>query len=226
MEFTGTAQLEVMVEAERYARFLRRLVQRHCPSDAKLAVDFGAGIGTFSDALDGRCPVICVEADQRQQRRLRERGHSVVALEEIADGSVDYIFTLNVLEHIEADVETLSALRRKLREGGVLFVYVPAFRFLWSSMDDQVGHVRRYTRASLLAALRRAGFAVDRSRYADSAGFFATLVFKALGISGGAINRRALIAFDRVAFPVGRVLDVCGAGLLFGKNVYCGARRN
>ena len=103
--------------------------------------------------------------------------------------------------------------------------YVPAFRLLWSSMDTKVGHLRRYTRRSLARAVGGAGFDVRACRYADSAGFAATLLFKAFGNTTGAIDRRALRAFDRFAFPAGRALDRAGASWLFGKNVYCVADR-
>jgi SAM-dependent methyltransferase len=225
-DYTGTDSLEVLADAKLYAKFLRRLIQGNCPADAKMAVDFGAGIGTFSDALPAnRCRTVCVEQDLRHQRILRGKGYEVRNLDEIEEGSVDYIYTLNVLEHIPADGDTLRILHRKLRTGGIILVYVPAFRLLWSSIDDKVGHVRRYTRASLLGVMKTAGFAIDRCRYADSAGFFATLAFKAIGKADGSVGRGSILAFDRVAFPIGRVLDGIGVSRLFGKNVFCRARK-
>src|SRR5690349_18070992 len=101
--YAGTDNLEVLLEAKVYANFLRRLIRRNCPASAKSAMDFGAGIGTFSDALkDRNCSVVCVEADPRQRELLRLKGHEVGDLADIADESIDYTYTLNVLEHIGA----------------------------------------------------------------------------------------------------------------------------
>jgi hypothetical protein len=69
-----------------------------------------------------------------------------------------------------------------------------------------------------------AGFVVVKNEYVDSAGFFASLLFKALGNDSGAINRDALILYDRYIFPLSRMADfVCNK--LFGKNVFLIARR-
>jgi hypothetical protein len=72
--------------------------------------------------------------------------------------------------------------------------------------------------------MRLAGFEVVRNEYVDSAGFLASLLFKAFGSDSGIVNRRALIAYDRYAFPVSRLLDRV-SNRLFGKNVLLLARR-
>jgi hypothetical protein len=45
-----------------------------------------------------------------------------------------------------------------LAPDGRLVVTVPAHRWLWSAADEQLGHVRRYTRTALRADLAAAGF--------------------------------------------------------------------
>lgn len=228
-DYTGTANLEVMREAVRYNRFLHKLVKSHGPvlSDDDLVMDFGAGIGTFSDILDlPRTNMLCVESDPRQRQILAANGFTTAVLDDIADGSLAYAYSLNVLEHIPDDRGVLKAVAGKLKPGGRLFIYVPAFQVLWSPMDDLVEHVRRYRRDELVHKVADAGLRIVRSEYADSAGFFATLLFKMLRrSSSGAISRDALVAFDRLAFPVGRVLDVCGLRWILGKNVWVSAER-
>ena len=72
--------------------------------------------------------------------------------------------------------------------------------------------------------MQLAGFEVVRNEYVDSAGFLASLLFKAFGSNSGVINRSALIAYDRYAFPVSRVLDRV-FNRAFGKNVLLIGRR-
>ncbi len=55
-------------------------------------------------------------------------------------------------------------------------------------MDAKVGHVRRYTRATLRASLDRAGFEIRTLRYADSLGFASQLAFKAIDNGHGEVN--------------------------------------
>ncbi|MEY4680215.1 MAG: hypothetical protein RLZZ276_1864 [Pseudomonadota bacterium] len=228
--YSGTENLEAMASAVRYNEFIRDLVRSHAPPRAQgdLVVDFGAGIGTFSDIFPAR-DLLCVEQDPAQRASLQARGLATAGLEEIPGSSVAFIYSINVLEHVVDDGAVLQALRGKLRPGGRLLVYVPAFRILWTDMDDLVGHVRRYRRGELVGRVEAAGLRVLHAEYADSAGFFATLLFKALGRlrgGGGRLSPTAVALFDRMAFPVGRLLDRLLLGRLFGKNVVVVAMRD
>ena len=131
----------------------------------------------------------------------------------------DVAYSFNDFEHIDDVVQAMRDIRRALRPGGRLLAYVPALGFLFTSMDAKVGHVRRYTRASLVAAMRAAQFTVDESRYADVAGVPATLAYKWFGKRDGSIDEQALIAYDRVLFPISRALDRVTDRVL-GKNVW------
>jgi len=222
--YTGVENLEVMREAENYNRYLFDLVRRNA-GDAKRIIDFGAGSGTFSlrcAALD--VEVTAVEPDQELRARLSEHGINVAAdTSALPDRGFDYAYSLNVLEHIDDDVEALRQLRSKLAPGGRMLIYVPAFPVLFTSMDTKVGHVRRYTRATLLRSVTAAGFTVDDIRYADSLGFFATLAFKLISNGGGDLDRRAVRLYDRLAFPLSRAVDVL-THRWFGKNLVLLAR--
>lgn len=227
-DYSGTENLEVMADAINYNEFLVSLIRKEIIPGA-LVVDFGAGIGTFAQQLamaNGRsCVVHCVEPDQRQFDRILALGLTASQnISNLEDQSVDLLYTLNVLEHIENDVEVLQDCYQKIKPGGQVLIYVPAFQILYSSMDKNVGHIRRYTRGTLAEKVRLAGFSVVRNEYVDSAGFFASLLFKVFGNDSGSINRSALILYDRYVFPLSRLADfVCNK--VFGKNVFLIARR-
>jgi len=217
--YTGVENLEVMREAKNYNRYLQSLVERNGRS-ARRVIDFGAGSGTFAIpcAAAGR-DLMAVEPDERLRALLAQAQIRAVAdIAELPDEAFEYAYTLNVLEHIDADVEALRGLRTKLVPGGWLFVYVPAFPVLFTSMDAKVGHVRRYTRRTLRASLDAAGFEVRTIRYADSLGFAATLLFKAIDNGRGDVNVSLLRLYDRLAFPVSRALDML-THRWFGKNL-------
>ena len=72
--------------------------------------------------------------------------------------------------------------------------------------------------------LRGVGFEILDGGYVDSLGFLATLAFKAADDGSGAINVRALRFYDRVVFPLSRILDHLVGGFV-GKNVYLIARK-
>ena len=95
---------------------------------------------------------------------------------------------------------------------------------LFSANDERVGHVRRYTRSTLVNRIRDAGFVVERARYVDSLGFFAALGYRFFGNDDGGLDLRAVRLYDRVVFPMSRVLDRI-TWLLFGKNLLVHAVR-
>ena len=81
------------------------------------------------------------------------------------DETFDLIGLFDVLEHVEEDVESLSALARRLTPEGKILVTVPAFPSLWSNHDVSHHHFRRYTRASLTERASAAGLRVSYASY-------------------------------------------------------------
>ena len=73
----------------------------------------------------------------------------------------DYVVALEVLEHIEDDVEALRSWSRWIKPGGTLVVSVPAHAKRWDVDDAAVGHYRRYEKRQLLDLLSSNGFAVE-----------------------------------------------------------------
>lgn len=66
---------------------------------------------------------------------------------------------------------------------------------------------------------------IEKAAYADSLGFFVTLIYKLVGKRSGDINVFALMVFDTVIFPVSRFLDNLGLDRFFGKNLMIVANR-
>lgn len=192
------------------------------------AMDFGAGIGTISDAVKEKRPtvrILCAELDKANRAVLEQKGYEIIDdAAKCADSSLDMIFSSNVLEHIEDDEEMLKILRKKLKPGGKIAFWVPAFNCLWTSMDDKVEHYRRYTRKSMMRVFKDAGFHVEKCFYQDSVGFFVTLLFKLIGSKDGSVNTKSLEVYDRFIFPVSKIMDYLFSRI-FGKNVFIYARR-
>ena len=60
----------------------------------------------------------------------------------------DTIIYLDVLEHIEKDKEEVLNAYSKLNKDGHLIISVPAFNFLYSKFDEDIGHQKRYIKNS------------------------------------------------------------------------------
>lgn len=72
----------------------------------------------------------------------------------------DFVFSFEVLEHIEDDEQALSLWASWLKDKGYLFLSVPAHVKRWGPDDEAVGHFRRYERRCLEAKLLTAGLEV------------------------------------------------------------------
>ena len=217
-DYTGRDNLEVMLAAENYNAWLCELVSRRASAGTGL-LDFGAGTGTFAMRLAAQgYDVTCVEPDGILRRTLVAGGlKAVPSLGSLENATAGFIYTFNVLEHIEDDVAAMAELAGTLRPGGTLLVYVPAFMVLYSSMDEKVGHFRRYRLNELKRKLRASGLTVRYARYGDSLGYFATLAYKLLGSRDGSLNEATIRLYDRVFFPMSRALDLL-LGRVIGKN--------
>lgn len=224
--YSGVENLEVMREAVNYNNYLLRTVREHAkPGDRIL--DFGAGSGQFAVPLSrAGLDITALEPDEFLRGRIAASGIRAIAeINELPNGTFDYIYTLNVLEHIQDDVNALRSIYAKLKPQGTLLIYVPAFPMLYSSMDAKVGHIRRYTRSVLVQSVRAVGLETQKVAYVDSLGFLASLAFKAMGSETGNVSLRALKIYDRMLFPLSRLADFFSARWL-GKNLLLVARKH
>ena len=86
----------------------------------------------------------------------------------IERGAYDLIAVLDVVEHIEADVAALAAMRDCLKPGGKILIAVPAHQWMWSAHDTVNHHHRRYSKKTLTAAIVAAGLRPRKLTYFNS----------------------------------------------------------
>ena len=70
-----------------------------------------------------------------------------------------------MIEHIEDDHHFARSIHTSLASGGVLYITVPAYGFLWSDEDVKAGHFRRYSLPEINRLLESAGFQIEYSTY-------------------------------------------------------------
>jgi SAM-dependent methyltransferase len=226
LTYTGADVLKTLDRATNYNSLLLDLILASS-GDSSRMLDFGAGIGTFAKLLRNRgVDVVCIEPDVLLANGLVRDGFLTFNdLNEVPNSSFDFIFTLNVLEHIEDHQTSFCRLATKLVTGGRLLMYVPAFQCLWTSLDDRLKHYRRYRRRELERLAHCAGLTVWKTRYADALGFFAALGFRVFGNRSGHLSAEAVNFYDRYIVPLSRSLDIL-FGRFLGKNVYLIASKN
>ena len=223
LKYTG---LEELLAAETYRKNYNKFIVDKCVNQIDKPdsfIDFGAGIGTLSEILKSNLGVspICIEIDEKNKQYLDNRGFQNFT--DIADVHVDIdlVFSSNVLEHIEDDVDILESIYKKLNINGFIYLYLPANMILWSKVDESVGHYRRYSRSEIKIKLQSVGFEIRSAYFADSLGFIAILIMKLFKYNTDKVieSPSSLKIYDRYLFPVSRLLDLLGCKFLFGKNL-------
>lgn len=212
--------LEAMSFAINYHRWILSIFEPYL--GARL-VEVGAGTGLFSELLLERRleSLSLVEPStamyQQLCRRMEELKPPITVktyngvFESVAEQirSVqrpDAIVYVNVLEHIPDDVHELNVIHRVLDTGGRLFVFVPALSWLHGSMDRQLGHFRRYTRAELEQKCAAAGFRVIASRYFDVLGVLPWWIKYRL-MRSSQMEPGQVRFYDRRVVPVARMFE-------------------
>lgn len=220
-------------------------------TDAVLAGEFGdreircldAGCGTGYNLLhfSGRWEMygidlasVALEAAKHRDLSKLVRG-SVVRLP-FASESFEFLLSFEVITQTpyELHEQALAEFRRVLKPGGRVLLRVPAYRWLWSSHDEQLEVRYRYTRGELVRRVRQCGFTVEWSSYANGLLFPVVLVhrlLKRLGVASGSDVRRLPRSLRWLEEGFRRTLAAEAAWhrarkrLPFGSSVLCYARR-
>ena len=157
----------------------------------RLAQDF---FGIFSKLLDGRMPEKILEVGCQQGYllyELKKRGarrvvgvepgsitpwvddngetldvrHGFLSREIVRENDFDFVYSLNVLEHVEQPKEFLHIIYDSMKEGGMLLLAVP--NELFSLQECNLGmfmfqHLNYFIPESLKAMLRECGFTIKK----------------------------------------------------------------
>lgn len=220
------------------ADFVRRISQQ-LRAEGKTEVrilDIGCGTGGNLETLSsfGRAEGVDISTEALEFCRARGlnnvRQGAAETLPYESD-SFDLVTGLDVVEHLDDDVEGLREMRRVLHPAGRLLLFVPAFMFLWGVQDDVSHHRRRYTLPELKRKLEQAGLRVERASYANFTFFgpilLGRLFMRASGVRPASENNINVSALNGL---LGRILGAESWWLKrmsfpFGVSIICVARR-
>jgi SAM-dependent methyltransferase len=138
-------------------------------------LEIGAGMGNLTRQLfKGSMHYMATDIDRDHLDRLQNRFHGRPNLQtRICDltnpsdfdtlaEQADTVVCLNVVEHVADDLGALQNIYRALQPGGKAIILVPQGQDIFGTMDEALGHYRRYSQAQLRDAMQRAGFEIER----------------------------------------------------------------
>ena len=145
------------------ARTVLGMVQPHLPAVTR-HLDVGSSSGTLLQCFQEQygCASVGIEPGDAYRRFSQSQGlqiyPSLDILAEADEDSFDLISMLHVLEHVVDPVHTLRSLREtRMRLGGYLLLEVPN---LIEHESLELSHLYAFTRSTLKAIFRRAGFRI------------------------------------------------------------------
>ena len=152
---------------------LTTLLKHYCSGNAGLALDLGCSTGSnretllkFSDRVIG----IDIEWEVLRLGLPVDSAPlcqaDAVCLP-LPDRCFDLVVAQDLFEHLPDEDIGIQEIWRVLKPGGCLVIFVPAFEWIWSKMDEVAHHYRRYTAGSLRKILLNRQFLINSVTYAN-----------------------------------------------------------
>jgi GT2 family glycosyltransferase/SAM-dependent methyltransferase len=199
-------------------------------------IEIGSGIGNFTGAIltTGATDIVVTDTSQPYLQRLADRmdGDARIATQvwnlneppaSGLNGFAETAVCLNVLEHIENDVDAMRNILASLAPGGRLVALVPAKRWLFGTLDERLGHFRRYEREEFEQKIVQAGFEIEKMLWLNAVGIVGWFANSRI-LKHETIPRRHIRVFERLV-PFARALDSVATSLVGGLSLICIARR-
>ena len=181
-------ELELFSQAKNWKKYWNKKVN---PFIGKRVLEVGAGIGANTELLldqnNGVNEWICIEPDENLANQIIQNiNPSYKSKVQVKYGFLkdydcsekfDTILYIDVIEHINDDLNEINYAKTLLKENGCLIILVPAHNYLYSDFDKAIGHYRRYNK-KMLKAVVGSDLKQEKLMYLDSVGMLASTANK------------------------------------------------
>ena len=190
---TGDIVYQSFQRMKKLHRYNQWIFSKFHPYLGRRVLEIGSGIGNITKYLLDRDFVIATDVEPRYLTLLKNTfgkykkfmienfDISSSDVERYRPYHIDSVICFNVLEHIEKDEKALENIFDILESGGRLLLFAPSHRWLYGSLDQHLGHHRRYGKEELKRKLEDAGFNVILLKH-----------FNRIGILGWFLNSKIL----------------------------------
>jgi glycosyltransferase involved in cell wall biosynthesis/phospholipid N-methyltransferase len=201
----GAAILDAMAKTPRFNRWMASVVAPHL---GRRVLELGSGIGNLAVHLSRRRAAyfasdIDDEHIARLRIRFRDRPNFTIGrchleraedFAELRASNIDSVVCLNVLEHVPDDRQALRNIHSVLQPGGTAVILVPEGQSVYGTLDEVLGHCRRYSEEELRARIEEAGFRLERMLR------FNRVTRPGWYVNGRLLKRRSFSAFQLAVF--------------------------
>ncbi len=165
----GSQMLGRLARAPRFNRWMADVIRPFC---GRRLLEIGSGTGNLTRQLVPRDRYVASDVNPLYLHTLEnltaDRPYLTASYTDVTqlasypelEGGFDTVVCLNVIEHVDDDRGSLENIRAVLAEEGRAIVLVPGGPWNFGTLDEVLGHKRRYTEASLRRVAAEAGFQV------------------------------------------------------------------
>jgi SAM-dependent methyltransferase len=217
-ENTGYEALHVLSSADAFNHWMYSAI---APYTSGNILEIGSGLGNISNFfIQAGSSITLSDIDEFYLDHLKNKFNQNAAVNDFLNVDLqkkdfeiqyaglkekfDTVFLLNVLEHLEYDTLAVQNCRYLLKKNGTLIILVPAYKFLFSEMDKQLHHFRRYTIQTLSDTVSKEKMIIEKKFYFNFLGIPAWLY--------GKIRRFKVLPSGEMKLynkltPLGKLLD-------------------
>jgi len=207
---------QILGRLNRAPRFTKWMADVIRPYVAQRVLEIGAGTGNLTAQLIPRLLYWATDINPLYLMYLENVGRNrpymrvgFTDAEKAAsypkDQTFDTVICLNVVEHLVDDRGALLNIRSVLDAGGQAIILVPCGPGLYGTLDEVLGHQRRYTHESLEKLVTSAGFDLEKMLEFNRVGVIAWW------LNGRVLRRRTFglwqIKVLNVMTPIFRAVD-------------------
>jgi glycosyltransferase involved in cell wall biosynthesis/phospholipid N-methyltransferase len=163
---------QILGRLARAPRFNAWMAETIAPFCGQRVLEIGSGTGNLTRRLIPREQYVASDVNPLYLHTLNgltaDRPYLDVTFTDVTkgqsfpkiDGGFDTVICLNVIEHVDDDVAALRNIRDVLAPKGKAIVLVPQGPEIMGTLDEVLGHKRRYTREKLAQLANDAGFEI------------------------------------------------------------------
>jgi 2-polyprenyl-3-methyl-5-hydroxy-6-metoxy-1,4-benzoquinol methylase len=210
----GSQILGRLGRAPRFNAWMADTIRPFC---GQRVLEIGSGVGNLTQRLIPRQRYVASDinplylqtlAALREDRPYLETSYCDVtdlASFPKTENGYDTVICINVIEHVRDDRAALANIKSVLWNGGRTIVLVPQGQWNFGTLDDALGHQRRYSKEAIRSLAHECGFEVsdiiDFNRLGSLAWFINGRVLRRRNVGRGQIVLLNLLT------PLMRILD-------------------
>ena len=156
-------------------RIIYRVISR-APHDGKCLLDLGCGMGHTASMLSDLVDVTGIDFSAQAISVANKKSSGTFLCGDVEalpfpDGEFDFVVAKDIIEHIPDDNRVMDEIRRVCRHNAMVILYLPRDFKGWNfsteaivqkltgyTLDEEVGHLRRYTPQQAKDMLEKRGF--------------------------------------------------------------------